>query len=185
LKGRLNLYTLLVKNKIILQNEIKEVFIEMDKKQTFQIFKKNHLFIITIDNEKIQAPDFVIKSISTYRFDDEKLELQKSCYMCRKWFAVAKLEDKKWKDIHDEKKIHLVPSGYGAYCLSCAKIKDNKLDNNKQRKESKGDKYSIVLLDRHKKYIKIRATAEDKTITKVLEEILEEQIERNPIEKFL
>jgi hypothetical protein len=159
----------------------------------YQTFNKNRLYVILGNSEKTDIPDFVNKARKRFRYNAEENILYKQCSICEQWFKVAKYENKEWIDIHSEYEIHFTKSGYGSYCQKCSlvlqeKKPQNKVTNFRETNNSlleNTEKYSVFLTTRHKKYLKTRAALESISMRELIFNILEKEINENPLDKYL
>lgn len=152
----------------------------------YQTFTKDRLFIKLENGEEVDVPDYVDKARRRYRYDSEESILEKQCCKCGKWLKVARYEKSDWADIHQENEIHRMRSGYSSYCGECTvKLKPALTIQSVEQKAEVQDKCSVFLTEKQKRYLKIRAAAQDKAMKELLSEILDEEMRENPIEKFI
>ena len=152
----------------------------------YQTFIKDRLFIKLESGEQEDVPDYVDKARRRYRFDSEESILEKQCCKCGRWLKVARHEKTDWTDIHQESEIHRMRSGYSSYCCECTvKLKPASTIHSVEQKAEVQDKCSVFLSEKQRRYLKIRAAAQDKAMKELLSEILEYEMRENPIEKFI
>lgn len=149
----------------------------------YQTFNKKRQYVISENGERIEVPNYVDKANNRYRFDGTVSILEKQCFNCKKWFNVAKLEASEWVDTHDEAEYHKVKSGYGSYCKTCSRSPSVAIERENQK--SPKEKCSVFLSEKHRRYLKIRAAAQDSKLKDLLYEIIENEMRINPIDKFL
>lgn len=165
----------------------------------YQTFNKNRLFILLPTGQKDDIPAYVSSAKKRYRFDSDDKILSKQCSACERWFPVSQYSEGKWIDIRQEHIKHY-RSGYSSYCVDCTPVAPSKAaitktgsaDHPKDKDTSddisshtKPEKYSVFLSDSHKRYLRLRAAGQSRTIKQVLSEIIEREIAENPVKKYL
>jgi len=143
----------------------------------YQKFRKDQLYLVDKDGKQIKVPPYVSNAISRYRYDIDEMILEKQCYKCKEWYKVEKLENRVWKDVHDEQEYHHVDSGYGSYCKKCEQQKPGKKRAGRKKINSSEpfEKCTVFLVKRHQIFLKVRAAQEQKTMKTLLYEILEKE----------
>ncbi|MFW6017051.1 MAG: hypothetical protein ACOCRK_11485, partial [bacterium] len=131
-------------------------------------------------------PEYISKAFARYRFNKEDDIIQKQCCDCKKWFSVLKLKEDKFVDMHNEEEIHLRKgkSGFESRCKACTLKKEEKIKIEKLNVE-KNEKYSLYLKRTNKKYLEEASMLRGITIAEELNEIIENEMNRKPIEKLL
>lgn len=161
---------------------------------TNYIFFKNGDLSKTINGEIIEFPDYINRCAKRYRFDVDRLILQKQCSKCLEWFNVCLLENNDFTVINNEKEIHYFgASGFENNCYKKCKNSPKKgtkpknkvsiIDNPPTPNDSEIEKtYLNIIIPKYlKKYLKTQACIQDSNITKILITLIEDYARDNPI----
>lgn len=150
----------------------------------YQTFNKKRQYVIIEDGIQVEIPDFITKANNRYRFDSESNNLERQCYKCKKWYVISNLEGSEWIDNHNESEYHKIKSGYGSYCKACSGASSPDIDKEITQKRLK-EKCSVFLDNDQRRYLKIRAAAQDIKLKDLLSEIIDNEIRSNPIDRFI
>lgn len=89
---------------------------------------------ITLNNITINLPNFILGSISKYRFiidDNNSIYLQRKCNKCENFFNVQIIEETELKNIKDSHIRFIGPkSGFHNTCYDCDKLKNTHTKSN-------------------------------------------------------
>jgi hypothetical protein len=77
-----------------------------------------NVMVFEEEGKLYKVPSFVERSRKSYRFDHKNKILQKQCIDCKEYFDAQIFEEGKFRDVHDEEKIHFSSylSGYATRC---------------------------------------------------------------------
>lgn len=158
--------------------------IEMIEQQNYIRFNKD-MTTITIDDIEITIPTYVFRATKRYRFNATDKILEKQCVSCNRWFSICTIEDNSFKLINDECLIHFLgKSGAATYCRKCEKDRISDCpapEPNPKPSMVNRKSLNIIIPDHHKKYLKCKSYLEDRNVTSIVLEILENYIKENPI----
>lgn len=162
--------------------------------ESFQKIKRKD-FAVIINGEKVLTPEFTKEGTSNFRFTSD-LVLQKQCYKCKKWYDVAKYENKEWIEIWSEEEYKKSEKTglFSSYCTKCNNnlkgynskklgLKTSEQANNVDKNTD--TKKDTVLWDMDVyKYIMIQAVLQNKSKNKFLNDIFIELMKSNPLSLF-
>lgn len=147
--------------------------------------QQNYIYItkdiktITINDMEVSIPLYVFRSTKRYRINNLEGTLEKQCVndKCNKWFTVCKIENNSFNIINDESLIHFLgaKSGFSTYCRQCEK------PNTPPPEPPHTKPLNINLPSDLKKYLKTKSYLEDRSLTNILIEILDDYAKENPI----
>ena len=148
----------------------------------FIVFSQDFMYI-NYNGAKFSIPKYIEKAFKRYRYYNEEGLIKKQCTDCLRWFDVMKVIDSTLMDCHDENEIHLMKgiSGFDVRCVDCNNKKKEIIVEQKKLKE-KNVKCSLYLKASNKQYLELAAKLQNKCIAELLNEIIEKEKEKNPIE---
>lgn len=135
------------------------------------------------DETVLKLPEYCTRRINYYIYNKESKNVEIRCRECGKEYSVLKAEklDGKWvwRDIHDEEKYHFISekSGFDAVCNDCKKIKEKEFEEGNRDKEG----YTILLTARNKQYLQLRKVLYKDEISKIVNELIDEERKRHPV----
>lgn len=154
-------------------------------------FSRALKYIKTVDNVKVDLPNYLSRRISYYQFNYSDNTVEINCSECNSPYKVLKLENINnhwvWKDIHQEEEYHLMSekSGFSACCIKC-KLKQDKRKkediSNKRKHENEIKKgYTVFLSDENKRYLQLRRIADGIEITNLLNSLISDEKRKHPL----
>lgn len=154
----------------------------MKKQNDYIYIEKNDEFI-NLEGLEIKVPIYVKKALKRYRLNVSNLTLERQCFKCLKWLAVANVQNDDFIIISDSRVRYLSDkSGFDCRCDTCSNPNTSKsFTSNKNGEE---EIINISIAKDIKKYYKAMSFINDTALKECITIALREYMDKNPIDSI-